>query len=247
MGFEIPVFSVTLEAAADLSTKQYLAIKVDTNGKAAVAAAGENAVGILQNVPEASQAATVMALGVSNAIYGGVVAAGSNLTPDAAGKLVTAGGSDAVIGVALTSGVNGQVGTVLLVTRTATGTTGIAKATSILSIPIKLSKVANGDIVTNYTPGFAGTIKKASFVVTDPVTTAAKAATLNLEIGATNLTGGAVALTSANCTPLGAVVNGAAITGANSFTNVDTISVEASSVTAFVEGEGVLLVVVETA
>ena len=106
------------------------------------------------------------------------------------------------------------------------------------------SKLANGDILTNWTSGFAGTIHKASFVVTDPATTAAKAAALNLEIGSTNVTGGVVSLTSANCTPLGAVVDGTAITAANTFGASDTISVEASGVTAFVEGAGVLLVVI---
>jgi hypothetical protein len=66
-------------------------------------------------------------------------------------------------------------------------------------------------------------------------------ASLNLEINAVNLTGGVISLTSANCTPLGAVIAGTAITANNTFGATDTISVEASSVTAFVEGEGVLL------
>lgn len=121
--------------------------------------------------------------------------------------------------------------------------TGAVADRSILAIPVKLAKLANGDIVTQYTPGFAGTIEKISFVVTDPATTESKAATLNMEIGTTNLTGGALALTSANCTPLGKVTDASAITGANVFTDSDTISVEAGSVTAFVEGEGVLLIV----
>lgn len=115
---------------------------------------------------------------------------------------------------------------------------------AILSIPIILAKLADGDIVTTYTPGFAGSIVKISFVVTDPVTTAAKLSTLNLEIGTTDLTGGALALTSANCTPLGAVIDAAAITAANRFGAGDTISVEASSTTTFIEGEGVLLIVI---
>lgn len=118
---------------------------------------------------------------------------------------------------------------------------------SIVSIPIKLAKLADGDIVTTYTPGFAGVIEKVSFAVTDPATTAAKAATLNLEIGTTNLTGGSLALTSANCTPLGKVTDATAITGANVFGAADTISVEAASVTSFVEGEGVLLIVIKNA
>jgi hypothetical protein len=113
----------------------------------------------------------------------------------------------------------------------------------IVTIPITLAGVTAADVVTSYTPGFAGRVKKIDFAVEIPVTTAAKLATLNAEIGTTNLTGGTVALTSANCTPLGAVVAGAAVTAANSFKATDTISIEAASVTAFVEGSGYLLLV----
>ena len=116
---------------------------------------------------------------------------------------------------------------------------------SILTIPIKLAKLANGDIVTTFTPGFAGTIEKISFVVTDPATTADKAATLNMEIGTTNLTGGVLSLTTVACGTLGKVTDATAITANNAFKDNDTISVEASSVTTFGEGEGALLIVVK--
>jgi|GEM_PF-906902 len=113
----------------------------------------------------------------------------------------------------------------------------------IMALPIVLAQITSaGDVLTNFTPGFAGKIVGLDFAVTVPVTTASKAVTLNAEIGTTNLTGGTVALTSANCTPLGAVVAGAAVTAANVFTASDTISIEAASVTAFAEGEGVLYI-----
>jgi len=102
---------------------------------------------------------------------------------------------------------------------------------------IKLAKLANGDIVTNFHAPFAGELLMPSVVVSDPATTASKLASLNLEIGTTNVTGGGIDLTSANMTPLGAVVDGAAVTGNNAFSAGDHISIEASSVTAFVEGE----------
>jgi len=120
-----------------------------------------------------------------------------------------------------------------------------ARGQEILSIPVKLAKVANGDVFTNFVPGFAGTIKKVSFAVFDPVVTAGKAATLNIEINTTNITGGVVALTSANCAVNGAVINGTAVTAGNVFSATDSISIEASGVTAFVEGEGVVLIVME--
>ena len=108
--------------------------------------------------------------------------------------------------------------------------------------PVDLSGVSAADVVTNFTPGFAGAIVGFDFVVNKPVTTAAKAATLNLEIGTTDLTGGVLSLTSAAATPLGKVISATAITGANEFADDDTISVEATSVTAFAEGSGVLIV-----
>lgn len=93
---------------------------------------------------------------------------------------------------------------------------------------------ANGDMATTWTPGFAGRIVDADAVCTAAVTTGAKAATLNLEIGTTNLTGGVITLSGTYA--LGAVVAATAITAANHFSATDTISLEASSVTTFIEG-----------
>lgn len=97
------------------------------------------------------------------------------------------------------------------------------------------------DVVTDFRPGVDGTIENLSFVTNAKVTTAAKAASLNAEIGTTDLTGGVIALTSAALANMGAVVEGSAITGANALTRDDKISIKASSVTAFAEGSGTLL------
>jgi len=113
----------------------------------------------------------------------------------------------------------------------------------LLTLPITLASITGaGDVVTEIRPGVDGTIENVEFVVTVPVTTGSKAATLNLEIDTTNVTGGTVALTSAACTPLGAVVAGAAITAENRLYRKSKLSVEAASVTAFAEGAGYLLV-----
>jgi hypothetical protein len=101
------------------------------------------------------------------------------------------------------------------------------------------------DVITGLDLDLQGKITAVRFLVTERVTTAAKAATLNLEIGTTDLTGGVLALTSANCGTLGAVINGTAITGNNAFTTEDNISVEATGVTAFAEGRGLLLVTIQ--
>lgn len=110
----------------------------------------------------------------------------------------------------------------------------------IISLPIVLSKVSAADVLTDFTPGFNGRVKGMTFCITDPVTTAAKAAALHAEIGATALTGGVASLNSANCTPLGALVEASAITAGAAFKDTETLSIVAASVTAFVEGQGVL-------
>lgn len=238
---EAAVQNITLIAGADLSLKQYYAVKINSSGLAVLAGAGENSIGILQTPEASGYAVGVMCLGISFAIYGAGVAAGANLTPDGSGKVVTAAGADCVLGIALQAGVANEIRPILLVTRTATGTTGIASGYSQLCIPIKLAKLADGDIVTGFVPGFAGSIESIQFIITDPATTPAKASTLNAEIAGTNVTGGVLALTSANCTPLGNRVAATAITAANTFTNVQAIDIEASATTTFIEGEGVLI------
>ncbi|GIV81829.1 MAG: hypothetical protein KatS3mg051_1183 [Anaerolineae bacterium] len=66
MAWEIPTLTFTLEAAADLSAKQYYFVKVDSNGKAAVCAATtDKPVGVLQNKPKQGQEAQIMALGIT--------------------------------------------------------------------------------------------------------------------------------------------------------------------------------------
>jgi len=228
-------YSTSLLAGADLSSKQYCAVKLNPSGQIILSGAGENALGILQDKPALGRVGKVMCLGKSRAVYGASVTAGASLTPDALGRLVIAAGNNPIVAIAAESGLTNEIHSVYVVSR------AIVQR-SVLVIPIKLAKVANGDILTNFTPGFPGSIIKVAFAVTDPVVTASKVATLNLEINAVNLSGGVVSLTSANCTPLGAVVAGSAITANNVFSATDTISVEAASVTAFVEGEGVLLV-----
>lgn len=226
-------------AAADYSsTGQYLCVRFNgtANQIATVATAGARADGVLQNAPASAGVAEVAYAGVVLAKYGGTIDEGDLLTPAATGRLVkSTGKSDFIVAVAREAGVDGDVRGVLW---NPMGTLPVIP----LSFQIDLASVSAADLVTGLTPGFAGEIVDVDFVVNVPVTTASRAATLNLEIGAVDVTGGAVALTSANCTPMGATIAGTAITAANTFAATDTISVEASSVTAFAEGSGTLIV-----
>ena len=113
---------------------------------------------------------------------------------------------------------------------------GVGK--TLITFFIDLPTLADGDVVTTFTPGYAGQVDTVDFFTHAAVTTAAKASTINLEIGTTNLAGGVISLTSAACTPAGAKVAGTAVTAANTFSASDTISLEAASTTTFIEGSG---------
>jgi len=110
----------------------------------------------------------------------------------------------------------------------------------IIAVPVVLSKHSTNSIAARFTPGFHGEILKMTASVTDPATTAAKLGTFTPAIATVATTGGAVALTSANCTPVGAKVDGSAITALSEFSATDEITIAASAVTAFVEGQVVL-------
>lgn len=141
----------------------------------------------------------------------------------------------AVTGVAVTDSSGGTDG----------GAIAAGVGISYLSFYINLATLTDADQITAFTPGFKFKILAMDFIVHVPVTTGSKASTLNLEIGTTNLTGGVVALTSANCTPRGAIVAGTAVTAANTGTSADTVSLEATSTTAFAEGTGWLMVKIQ--
>lgn len=126
MSFDQIKHSVTLEAAADLSTKQFLAIAVDSNGKAAVCDATSFAAGILQNAPAAGRAATVTYSGVSKAKLGGTVAAGARVTANSSGQIIAATTGDSILGIALIGGVSGDVGSVLIGAAGAAATAAIS-------------------------------------------------------------------------------------------------------------------------
>lgn len=77
---------ITMIAGADLSAKQYCAVKLNSSGNIVAAGAGEDAVGILQTKPTSGQAGTVRISGVSKMVAGGSITAGSRVASDANGK-----------------------------------------------------------------------------------------------------------------------------------------------------------------
>jgi hypothetical protein len=115
---------------------------------------------------------------------------------------------------------------------------------SVISVPIPAySAIANSGVLLRLTPGYAGRILGMHVQATTAVTTGSKLATLTPAIAGTNVTGGVVSMTSAGQNAIGAVQNGTAVTALNTFTAAQEITVVASSVTAFVEGAGVIYLV----
>ena len=90
MAYEIPGFKVTREAAADLSTKQFHFVKLDSNGRvAAIAAATDRPFGILQNKPSAlGIAAEIMVTGWSQIYCSANMAKGDMVGTSATGRAV---------------------------------------------------------------------------------------------------------------------------------------------------------------
>ncbi len=90
MAGEANLVCITRIAGADLRTKQYYAVKQNSDGEVVLAGAGEKALGILQNAPNENQAATVAVAGISKWVAGGVVAPDAEVAADASGKAKTA-------------------------------------------------------------------------------------------------------------------------------------------------------------
>ena len=125
-------------------------------------------------------------------------------------------------------------------------TTIVRTAAQRVVIPIFMNLVSiTAATVWRFTPGMPGRIVSLDFVVNKAVTTAAKAATVTAHIGGTATTGGAVALTSAAATPAGTKISGSSITDKSNFDDDDEITLVGSSVTAFVEGDGVFNLTLE--
>ncbi len=84
--------STSKDAGADLSTKQYYGVKLNSTGQAILCtAAGENVYGVLQNKPAAAgRAAEVAVGGTCRAIAGGVIQPGATVKVTAAGKFIDA-------------------------------------------------------------------------------------------------------------------------------------------------------------
>jgi len=122
MAYEISNYSVkvTLVAGADLSTKQYTFVKLDSSGQAvAAAAATDIPVGVLQNAPTSGQEAEVLIVGGTKIVAGAAIGEGALVGTSSAGKAVAlTAGTDTtkyVVGTLLTeSAADGNIVTAVV-------------------------------------------------------------------------------------------------------------------------------------
>lgn len=128
---------------------------------------------------------------------------------------------------------------------TASDTLASTVGVSTITIPITLSNIHNGDVLTSFTPGYKYKIIGFDFIVDRGVTTGSKTTTLNLEIDTNDVTGGSMLLASASLTPMGTVIYSSPITSSNTGIAASPISIEATSTTEFVEGTGALVLKIQ--
>jgi hypothetical protein len=122
MAYEIAnaAVKITLPAAADLSTKQYHFVKINTSGQAALcAAATDKPIGVLQNTPASGEEAVITVVGgtkvVASASLDEGVASGTTSAGKAGAKTVGTDTTNYIVGqIILAAGADAEIATALI-------------------------------------------------------------------------------------------------------------------------------------
>jgi len=88
MAYEIAGYAlrITLEAGADLSSKQYHFVKISSGKAVACAAATDVPIGVLQNDPASGEEAAIVVVGGTKIVTSASIAAGIKIGTNNAGK-----------------------------------------------------------------------------------------------------------------------------------------------------------------
>jgi hypothetical protein len=104
----------SINVTATFAAKQYTFVKIDTAGQLATPAAGGYAVGVIQDNPIAASPGAVCFPGDITKVHcGGAFNPGDDVGTDGNGYAVAADSGDYVLGVALTTGVNGGLAVII--------------------------------------------------------------------------------------------------------------------------------------
>jgi|SRR5215471_12816084 len=90
MAYEIPGFSFTLPAGADLSATPYVFVDVNGSGLAVAATAAGRCIGVLGNKPKSGESATIIQSGIVQVTASAAIVAGADVQVAAGGQLVIA-------------------------------------------------------------------------------------------------------------------------------------------------------------
>lgn len=105
MAYQVDLQTLPADAAADLSAYRYCAVRLSAANNVNVASLNTSRTlfGVLQNIPESGQRATVAYGGVSKVRVGAAVTAGDIITHNSSGRIITkpASGTYVCLGVAL--------------------------------------------------------------------------------------------------------------------------------------------------
>jgi len=112
---------ISIEAGEDLSSSTEKVVTLNSSGKAIGFSAITNIpAGILKNAPVTGEAAEIAIDGVSRIWLGGTLSPGALVGASAAGKAVADASTNYNIGVLLKGGADGEIGEVILGSKTAT-------------------------------------------------------------------------------------------------------------------------------
>lgn len=118
MTIENPNQILSYEAAADLSSNRWYAVKLDSDGKvAAIESTADIPFGILRNKPETGEAAEISPIGsggVCRMILGATLDEGALCSTSAVGSAAAAASGSYTIGTVIKGGASSEIGSVML-------------------------------------------------------------------------------------------------------------------------------------
>jgi hypothetical protein len=115
MATEQRLITYGFPASADLSASQFCAVNVDANGNLALATAGKNCDGVLQDKPNAlGQAGEIALFGVSKVLSGGTGFSAGDLLEVAANGTFQTKNAGTVVAKAVTTAAAAAIGSAIL-------------------------------------------------------------------------------------------------------------------------------------
>lgn len=192
------IIIANLVAGSDLSSSQYKAVKLSSDGAVDVAGAGESAIGFLMNVPIAGRMAEIATIGGgAKAIAGGTIAAGDLLKVNADGDLVKTTGYNDHVAIAMESAVDNDIFGVLVVAKGFNEEVSELTVSGAVAAGVKSVELNHASVVVAATiADFAN--HQGLFVVKDTSASGTAAHTLTLASGTFNGTATVATLNAPN-------------------------------------------------